>query len=734
MRQTIGLGLISGTALLLEIALTRLLSTLYFPAYVFGVISVAILGIGLGAALGAWQGRLRQTALLAGYTAAAGLSAVIAVVYIVWVQAAPWHQGLFVLTTIPYIFIGLIITTIFSKQPDRSGRLYLADLAGAGAGVLLAIPIMNTVGPLNTLLLAAALFGLFAPIFSFRPAGLVVTIALGALFVVNLGQSWLVLDMGQSVTQKPLQTALNAGGDIIDTRWDAFARTDLIAPADGGPYQVFVDGAAGSIMPPVENGNFLINDIGFFPFATLQPQSALVIGPGGGLDVWFGLTANTRRITAVEVNPASVELVQQYADYNGGLYDLQPVDVVVDEGRSVLLREDEDYDLIFLSQVITETSERSGLALSENRVYTIEAFRDYFDHLTNRGAIALKLYDELTLTRALSTVLAALREDGLSDTEALNHIMVFIDPRVNPPVPLLIANKTAFSQEDSLTLGAIARERGFVPLFLPEMRAQPPLDAVADGERTYDEIIAESETNIAPSSDNQPYFFQFERGLPRNLYPAAALGGLLIVLGLIAWLWGQRRVNTATLRWSPLYFACLGIGFISIEVAAIHMTGLMLGHPTIAVTTIIAVFLLGGGIGSGIASGSLPVPALRIPPATALSVGIVGLMWVVIWQMFSPQLLGADQITRIGFTVLSLLPLTLLMGIPFPTGLRALRGADERAVAVAWAVNGGASVIGSIVAIIVSVLVGFNGVLAVGLGAYMLAGIVAHLGTHEVSA
>ncbi len=126
-----------------------------------------------------------------------------------------------------------------------------------------------------------------------------------------MGASWLRIDYTSLDTAKPIQSSLTEG-QIIQTHWDAFGRTDLVQPTDGSPYRLYLDGAAASIMPPAADDGSLVGNIGFFPFATNQPTRALVIGPGGGLDVWFGLHSNTQDITAVEVNPASIDFVRDF--------------------------------------------------------------------------------------------------------------------------------------------------------------------------------------------------------------------------------------------------------------------------------------------------------------------------------------------------------------------------------------------------------------------------------------
>lgn len=725
------LALLSAGGLFLEICLTRLFSTLFYPPYVFAILSLAIPGIGLGAAVATWRAALRRDERVPLYMALAGHCTLALAMFAVLTASIDFRLPLFVLVVSPYFFVGLALATIFSTAASASPQLYLADLVGAGLGALLAIPALNTLGAINGVLLAAGVFGVAGLVLRLRaiprvPAvfTVVAVVALGS----NLGMGWLDLDMAALSTEKPIADSLVPGGRLVRTVWDSFARTDLVDPADGGPYHVYMDGAAGSVMPPADDNDFLLRDIGLFPFATAQPERVFVIGPGGGLDVWFGLQTGAKEIVAVEVNPASVSLVEDFADYNGHLYRQPAVRVVVDEGRSVLRRENTDYDLIFLSQVVTLAAERSGYALTENTVYTIEAFQDYLAHLTPEGQIAIKLYDEPTLTRALSTALATFRRQGLSDAEALHHVAAFLDPRSQPPIPLLLVRKAPFTRDAALELGQVARRVGFAPLFLPEVLAQPPLDGVEAGTTTFTDIVQQSETNISPTTDERPFFYQFERGIPRNLTPLLwALAGLLAAGGgLLAH--AQRRVKQPLLRWSPIYFAALGAGFIAIEIGVIQQTRLFLGHPTLAVTTVLAVLLIGGGAGSGLAGRVLARDINRIPAWPAAAVVLLTLAWLAIWPLLSQRFLAAGPFVRVLVVVISLLPLALCMGMPFPLGLRAVGRSGEKHVALAWAVNGVMTVAGSAGAVTLAIVAGYSRVLLAGVVAYVIATAIAWLG------
>ena len=731
--RIVGLGIITGTSLFLEVTLTRYLSVLYFPPYVFTVISLAILGIGLGAALATWRAELRSGAYLTSYTLLAGLSTLLLIAYTVLL--AQIQLLLFPLVMLPFLFVGLIVSTMFSLRPHMSTLLYMVDLTGAGVGAVAAIPVLNLLGAQNALFVAAVGFGVSGLFYASRRRLPLPIVLIAAAIVMIVGSSqigWLTLDFTRLPAQKPIAQPLDDNGEIIETRWDAFARTDLVAPADGGPYQLFVDGAAGSIMPPAENTGVLVQDIGFFPFATAQPERVLVIGPGGGLDVAFGEFIESRQITAIEVNPQSVALVQAYGDYNGQLYDPNRVNIIVDEGRAMLRRSSSHYDLIFLSQVITEVAERSGYALTENTIYTVEAFQDYLDHLTPNGQLALKLYDEPTLTRSLSLAVAALRENGMTDAEAMQHTAAFLDPRSN--VPLLIVQKQRFAADDALALGAVAQNIGFVPLYLPGVMAQAPLDAVESGKRTFAEVVAESDIDIAPTTDNRPFFFQFERGIPDTLLPLVIGAVTVLLVGTVFMTARMTREKRPVLRWSPFYFASLGIGFICIEIAVLQQTRLFLGSPLYAVTVVLATILIGGGIGSLLSGAWINLKPDELSALPALALAVFVPLWLLIWQNTSTNLLAQNTLVRFGIVILLLFPLAVLMGIPFPTGLRALSEAANNHIALAWAVNGITTVIGSVAAVVVSILLGFSAVLWLGVGMYVLAAVFAYRASRLVNA
>jgi hypothetical protein len=190
-------------------------------------------------------------------------------------------------------------------------------------------------------LLAVTLFCLTALLVSYSSRWVlpVICSAIGIVILgANLWVGWLDVNMSDLSSGKPITESLTGDGRIIASSWDAFARTDIVDPGAERPYALYIDGAAGSVIPPAGDTTLLKTDIGFFPFATNRPERVMIIGPGGGLDVWFALNGRAKEVVAVEINPASVALVNEWAEYHNDLYHQPQVQVHIDEGRSVLRR------------------------------------------------------------------------------------------------------------------------------------------------------------------------------------------------------------------------------------------------------------------------------------------------------------------------------------------------------------------------------------------------------------
>lgn len=719
-KTLLGTALLSAGSLTLEIALTRVLSVLYVQSYVFLVLSVAVLGVSVGAALATLFPRLRtETALWAG---AAGLAAVALTLASIMTMGSPlWLM--FVLAGTPYMGVGLALTSLFSRNANRSPALYGADLGGAGLGVVVALPLLNALGGLGGMLAAAALLGLASLLFGTRRSSLLLTSFTLLAALSSTIFPWARLDMGQLATPKPILEQLAAGGEVVDTRWNAFSRTDLVLRTDLGAYYLYVDGGAGSLIPDAAQPERWARDIGSFPFRADAPRSAFIIGPGGGLDVALARLYGVTDITAAEVNGSSVQLVRDLGEYAGNLYG-STVKVAVDEGRSVLRRSGRDYDLIFLSQVVTQAAEARGYALAENTLYTTEAFHDYLGHLSPSGQIVLKLYDEVTLSRALFTALQTLTETGSTETEAAQHVLALLDTRASPPIPLLVVKKQPLSRDEAVRLARVAEASGYDLLYVPGLLENPPLGDLTAGRSSLDDLIATAApVDLRPVSDDRPFFYQFERGLPHALRPLVIALGLVLFLGLTILIPMQRGLEPP-LKLAPILFAALGFGFMTVEITLIQRTQLFLGRPALALSLVLGTLLLGGGAGSLLAGRLFKRRPRRGIVVSSALVVVTLLLWSVAWPALSNAFLAGSVGARATATALSLLPLALVLGMPFPLALRWVGAAGERQVALAWTVNGVASVMGSVAATALGIVFGFQSVALTALGSYALVALL----------
>ncbi|MCA9926196.1 MAG: hypothetical protein KC421_27685 [Anaerolineales bacterium] len=740
----LAVALTTFTGMVLEIALTRVLSILFFYNYVFVILSVAVLGMGLGAAVVHRQRKLWANGQLGWLALAAGGSVAGLGVLVAALVGIDGRIPLAVLILIPYLFIGMVLAAAFTIHTEKTANLYAADLSGAALGAAAVIPLLNWLDSLDALFLVAGLLGLAAICFFALETGFLVktrflwpTIII-IVAIVGIDFDGFELDISRFAVPKPEAQMLQSTpqAEIVYSTTDAFARVDLVQITDAPEQQfLFVDGAAGSVMPrfpmtPDAERPFT-GDIGFFPFHETS-DDVFIIGPGGGKDVLFALLANSERITAVEISGQIVDAVRRFSNYNGSLFNDPRVQVAVDEGRSYLRRTDKQYDLIYLSELVTLTAERNSYMLTENYAFTVEAFADYLEHLTLNGRIALKMYDELTLTRAFVTAVTALQQQGISQETAVRHIVVLLDPDLvsaQDPFrsPVMLIYRQPVTPEQGAALLADIRQSGFIPLFVPHAQERLPLSLLASGETTLDELVADfSRGDISATVDDAPFFYEFRRGLPDLLRQLGVGLAILLLVGLGYLAWRRRAVKRNHFWRLVAYFALLGMGFMLVELAVIQRLTLFLGHPTRVLSVALFAILLGSGLGGWAAGRLAGKRPFRLIILSALAVALLTLLFAFFVPALLDRLAGLSLVGRVGTAVLLILPIAFVMGMPFPLGLQQARQqAGQSMIPLAWGVNGVTAVVGSVTAVSLAMLWGFGAVLLV---AGVLYALVALLG------
>jgi len=765
-RAFLAVALTSLCVLMLELALTRLFSATMFHHFAFLAISLALFGAGasgvmlyvLGPRLG--RGHERWGGSLA--AALFALSTLVALVVVLEYPISPYLSGAGIVTSLsavygtaalPFFFAGWAVTLAVTRFAGRIGRLYWFDLAGAGAGCLLFIPSVNALGAVDTVFAVAGLAGLAAILFDEGGEGgrwrrlllLLLLAGLAGAFMWNRRVRILDIRTSKGLVEKD---------QVIFSKWNSFSRVTVWGSLAAPQLEILIDSDASTAIrkdaSDLERHRGLRDDVEGLGHHVAGKGRALIIGPGGGDDVVRALASGFRAITAVELNPLIAHEVmskEPFRSYSGAIYEQPGVRLEVDEARSYVRRSADRYDLIQATMVDTWAATAAGaFALSENSLYTVEAFLDYASHLTDDGVLAMTrwyLHPPDQLLRLVSLARAMMNELGLS--EPARRIMVV---RGGPDTGSLrqpatfLFKKSGFTEADVRAVERVAARRGFELVYTPLARPANDFTRLLEADDPRD-VWRGLPSNVEPTRDNSPFFFQTTR-LSNLLNPRWARGewrktnlGTFVLLVLLAIsaavvvVFILAPLALVRARLGPdrsgrrvsdvLYFACLGAGFILVEVGMIQKCVLFLGHPVYALAVVLSAILVFGGLGSRL-SERLPESKLpsRLTGVLAIAALLVTLYALAVLPLLNLGLHWAREL-RIAATAAVLLPLGLVLGMPMPLGIRLLAAHSPRVIPWAWGVNGAASVLGTAAAMVVALFAGFDQVMLTGGALYLVA-------------
>jgi hypothetical protein len=765
-----GITAVSMSMLAFEISLVRLLSIMLSYHYVYGVTSLALLGSGVGAFVVQYRERkTNQNDLVLLYRRLAfrltlAAAAMILTVLVI-IQISKGSAGNIILygllLCIPFYFQGMFLSTLFRVFPQISGKLYFADLTGAALGCVLVVLALNTFNDVESVLLFSVIVAISAIIVALRcqtgtKSLAFSSIGLGLLALIYAMSiafpAMIQIPIGTNI-EKEIYDSLNRfDGEIVETRWSAFGRTDLVS-YDKIPehMDIYLDGTAGTPMYAF-NGDMADPDPGvaslrsfpgYFPFQFFDDQqknTALIIGPGGGRDVLIAMLGGVNQITGVEVNPDLVDLVRDQADYNGGLYTRQEqVSLIVDEGRSFLRSHDTGkFDTILLTLPRTNTSRsREGYALTENYLFTTDSIKEYMDRLTENGHLVVAANDDAEILRLLSLTLTIFEESGKNAEAAMESLYIMgADPN-----PVFVLRNNAFTEKEMESIHAAAAVwEGYNPQtsFFPHLKGMdkpmsPILYGLAHGQITLNELIknvGDMGYDIGPVSDNDPFFYKLDAGLPGSIRTVLVLSVLLLLAVSLALFTIDRTEGkqkpvvslTERLRYLVI-FAMLGIGYMVVEISMVQKFVFFLGKPVLSLTVILFAVLLGTGVGSMVTTRVKEADTGKIIFTAALAVVLLLLAYnFIIIPLLFRYLLSMTLFGRTFVSILILLPLSIVMGMPFPLTVRRLgTSGNGSLIPWMWGINAASSVVGSVSAMAVAILFGFNEAVLVGGGCYLIA-------------
>ena len=766
-----GIGASSFAALLLELALTRLFSVVLFYHFAFLAISIALLGLGAGgvfAYLRKAQLSRRETRPLA--AALCCLNAVVIPLVLEIVLHVPvslelsWNNllkltVLYLAAAVPFLLTGVLFSVVFARETRTITRLYGVDLLGGALACLSIVPLLNWIGGPNVILFAATVMALAAMVWANSRGikNVAVTIAAVLVLLIALNYSGRVIDI------------IYAKGVLRDKSWVEFARWNAISRVEvdrqgDNSKAIVIDADASTYIMNVDphgwQGTLWQKNLMASPPAlanVLRPHGEFaIIGPGGGVDVLRAVANGSPSVTGIEINPiiANSIMRDRYADFSYHLYERPEVHLHVTDGRSFVRNAKQKFDVVQMTLVDTWAATAAGaFALSENSLYTVDAFREYFEHLKPDGMIAVTRWEfrqPREALRVVSVATEALHQLGVANP-AKHFIVVSEGDLDEDGIPVVVlAKKTPFTPEEEAAVEAhMESTEDLVPLYTPS----------APGQNAFSALIARNDPrafvrdypyNVAPVDDNAPFFFftlktnqiLHDGGLQRGIDWKVNLGvvvlGIVFVISLVAVfaflvgpmaLRGGRRQRALPL----LYFVAVGLGYILVEIAFIQRFVLFLGHPTYALTVVIFLLLLSSGGGSLLSRRWLSSTAKGWIPLVILVLAISLYTWGLTRLLTS--LIGLPFFMKLVVSAVVLVPLGFAMGMPFPTGLRAMANTREielpasefgeavngdNAVEWAWAMNAAASVLGSVLAMVIAIHFGLNTTVACGAAAYLL--------------
>ncbi len=686
--------------------------------------------------------------------------------------------------TAPFFFAGLCVSVALKTLSQHVSRLYFFDLVGAGMGCLIVIFVISALSTPGAVLAAAVIVSLAGVVFALGDTRGRLAFAMGGTLAVALLGIWVLTRVEFEPSPEKFAYAFlkdTKASRVYRHQWSPIFRTDSfgyqdeeqsrrgsyagwgISPhwkeraATEGPKLRMIthDGDAGAViynfdgdLAKLEMFEHLILKT---PYLLLENPNVLVIGVGGGTDIVNAIKNRARHVTGIELDPVTVEMVRRdHADFAGRLFERSDVTIIVGEGRSTLRHSDAKYDLIQMTGVDTLAALSTGAyVLSESYLYTTEAIHEFLDHLTPNGVLSVVVADWLGgpvgvprhTMRQLSLFLEALHERGIEDAE--KRIAVIASPERVPQVSMLLKN-SPFTRGEVDRLNDFAERMGFQVWALPGV----PLETVHSRYlRTpraarpaflgqYPLII------LTPTNDDNPFFFNFYpwRYLGRSraevdaghtlatgqiimvliLLLAIVFSTLLVLLPLFVF---QRRGLRTTGKWGFIvFFSAIGLGFVLIEISFIQKFVLFLGYPTYSLTVVLFSLLTYSGIGSFLTG------RMRRPPEGRFLFLFAGLATVsVLYLAVLPTLfqafLGSPFALRVLIASVALAPLGLVMGTFFPSGMQMAHRANVEFVPWAWGINGCASVVGTVLAVMVAMSYGFRAVTLLALATY-LAGVL----------
>lgn len=749
-----GLGLVAFGSVGLSVVLTRLYSAALGHHLAFLSVSLALFGVGLGGGIVALFPRLiAPPKLFRRMSVLASLAAVTAIIAVIKTFVTKPPQSfdlrelgsvglLYALSALPFTFVGVIVASALKHARGRAARLYFADMFGAAAGAACAVVLLRFGAPRAALVITVVL-AVAAVVFALgsreslgpysdreRPgagwSSAAVLCSTIALFAGDYGEQWLTvrqlrfvnLDRAQFVAWNELAliTVDRPVGGIAWLRMDASAASGILSAKSPVPKH------------PAEMGYVLTGRAG----------PTLVIGAGGGREVRAALSEGQTEVVAVEINRTIAHdvMLGKMREYSGGLFAKPEVRLVVADGRSYLRADQRTYKNIVVSLVDTwAASIVGGMALSEDGLYTVEAFREMFRHLDPEGVLVVNRWDP-EINRLLALSSAALRAEEVPSPA--EHLFACSYAGTTA----LLVSKSALSDDSTSALRDHCETQRFVEVFAPDHPGTDLRAAIVADPWRANRLVRGRD--ISPPTDERPFFFytvpprelvamlknpgllaKEQHGLLTALLVLVVSAAAALLFLLLPALLRPRALVLAAGRVHRVrllaYFSAIGFGFAVVEIGLVQILTTFLGHPVYALSAVLTSLLVAVGFGS--------LLVRRVPPQKANLIAarrgqILTMLLVVAALGLLPMtgaLVGLPFGLRVGIALGIAAVLGLLMGALVPLGIMIGSTRGGSLVAWGWGLNGFFGVTATALAMLTAMHLGYSFVLLLGAVSYFIA-------------
>jgi len=766
------LGLASASVVASEVLLTRLLSVVTWYGLAFLVLSIAMLGTTAGS-LAAARARAEGKPLapwIAGrlvtmsfaLTSAAAIASSVPITFLPDLTSLASVQLMVTSATVAMAAGGGVVARLMAELPIPLGKTYAIDLVCAALGALAPLALLGPLsGPSAIVAVAgaAALAALFVAAPGHRRvAGMALALCTVIVLITELTTHGLIVRYPKGKPRAEENPPFQAWNPLSYVALSSFSSLPFPLWSPGVGYtankypvaMALIDGEAGTVVYAYGRLSQLeaLKLDGTATAHALRPDgTACVIGTGGGRDLETALVYGHDQVAGFEINPSMLAMLRKVQAYSPILGDPR-VHIVVGDARAELARVDVRCRVLQASLVDTWAATGAGaFAHTESTLYTLEAWSLFLTRVAPDGVLTFsRWYDPTTpseTSRLLALAVGSLLQRGVASPQ--DHIALV----AGGLVATILVSPAPFTGDDVAKLQATVRANGLTTLLAPGQRpADPLLDKLLDARdlASLAEAGRPAGLDTSAPTDDRPFFFQLIA--PRAwLHPvttlreyygdrkgalagnvAAAIELLLAALAsalVAAVLLGPTLLRAVRDREGPLpgrpavtYFASLGAGFMLAEVGLVQRTHVVLGHPTYALVVVLAGLLVATGVGSAL-SATVIRSRRAVSNAALVAAAMLAVMpWAIIGPLARATLLAPFAV-RVAWCGACAASLGIVLGMLFPSALAFT--VRERATPVALAIGGAMSVVGGVLAVVISVAFGIPATFMASAGLYATA-------------